>query len=56
MKYILLLSRGHNMHIIIIIIIIIIGSSSSSNSSIRYGFLLSQAFYSWYFSWTSSDP
>jgi len=33
--------------IIIIIVIIII---------IRYGCLLSQAFSSWYFSWTSGDP
>ena len=36
-----------NNAIIIIIIIIII---------IRYGCLLSQAFSSWYFSWTSGDP
>jgi len=34
---------------VIIIIIIII-------TIIRYGCLLSQAFSSWYFSWTSSDP
>ena len=41
---------------LITIVIIIIIISSSSSSSIRYGCLLSQAFSSWYFSWTSADP
>ena len=41
---------------LIIIIIIIIIIITTTTTTIRYGWLLSQAFSSWYFSWTRGDP
>ena len=45
--FVIIYGKGSNIIFIIIIIIIII---------LRYGCLLSQAFSSWYFSWTSGGP